>query len=452
MLAGEAIGRDVPRRLNLDRLIRVIVKRQDEIAAALDRDFGGRCRAEVRYSEIFVALQSLRYAKRRVKAWMEPRPVPVGVALQRANAWVMPQPLGVVGIVVPWNYPVYLTVGPLAGALAAGNRVILKLPEITPSTSSALARLLAECFDQNVVSVMQGDADTAKAFVQLPFDHLLFTGSTAVGRQVMLAAAANLTPVTLELGGKSPLLLAPDANFSSAAGSIVFGKLLNAGQTCIAPDYALVPANRLEEFVGRLQTEIGKQYPRATENSDYTDIINEKQRSRLEQYLQEAHAAGTRVITIGAAPSGQDRKIAPTLVIDPPDYLRLMQEEIFGPILPVKPYGSLDEALAYINARPRPLALYLYTRSSSVIDEVLKRTISGGVSINDTLVHIAVEDLPFGGAGASGLGHYHGQAGFDTFSKLKSVFHRCGFALSAALHPPYGKLHDLTMRFLIRWF
>jgi len=440
------------RRLNLDRLIRVIVKRQDEIAAALDRDFGGRCRAEVRYSEIFVALQSLRHANRHVKAWMEPRPVPVGMALQRANAWVMPQPLGVVGIVVPWNYPVYLTVGPMASALAAGNRVMLKLPEFTPSTSSVLARLLAECFDQDVVSAMQGDADTAKAFVQLPFDHLLFTGSTAVGRQVMLAAAANLTPVTLELGGKSPLLLAPDANFSSAAGSIVFGKLLNAGQTCIAPDYALVPANRLEGFVAQLQTEIAKQYPRATENSDYTGIINEKQRSRLEAYLQEAHAAGTRVITIGPAPSGQDRKIAPALVIDPPDQLRLMQEEIFGPILPVKPYGSLDEAIAYINARPRPLALYLYTRSSSVIDEVLKRTISGGVSINDTLVHIAVEDLPFGGAGASGLGHYHGQAGFDTFSKLKSVFHRRGFALSAALRPPYGKLHDLTMRFLIRWF
>jgi coniferyl-aldehyde dehydrogenase len=440
------------RRLNLDRLIRTIVDHQDEIAAALDHDFGGRCRAEVRYSEIFVALQSLRHAKRHVKGWMEPRPMPVGMALQRARAWVMPQPLGVVGIVVPWNYPLYLTVGPLAGALAAGNRVMIKLPEFTPSTSSVLARLLTACFDEDVVSVIQGDADTAKAFVQLPFDHLLFTGSTSVGRQVMLAAAANLTPVTLELGGKSPLLLAPDANFSAAAGSIVFGKLLNAGQTCIAPDYALVPAHRLEQFVAQLQVEIAKQYPRATENSDYTGIINEKQRARLEAYLDEAHAAGTRVIAMGPEPSGQDRKIAPTLVIDPPDHLRLMQEEIFGPILPVKPYGSLDEAISYINARPRPLALYLYTGSSSVIDEVLKRTISGGVSINDTLMHIGVEDLPFGGAGASGLGQYHGQAGFDTFSKLKPVFHRRGFALSAALRPPYGKLHDLTMRFLIRWF
>jgi coniferyl-aldehyde dehydrogenase len=439
------------RKARLSRLIQAILNHQDEIAAALDHDFGGRCLAEVRYSEIFLSLQSLRHAKRHLKKWMKPRRVPVRMTLQMAKAWVMPQPLGVMGIVVPWNYPLFLTMGPVAGALAAGNRVMLKFSEFSPSTSSVLARLLAACFDPDLVTAVEGDAETAKAFVRLPFDHLLFTGSTAVGRQVMHAAADNLTPVTLELGGKSPVVLAPDADFSAAAGSIAHGKFLNAGQTCIAPDYALVPANRLEEFVGVLQSEINKQYPRATENRDYTSIINDKQYTRLNRYLEEARATGTRVVSIDTKSSPAERRISPTLVIDPPDQLQLMQDEIFGPIFPVKPYQTVDEAIAYINARPRPLALYLYTRSSAVMDQVLQRTVSGGVSINDTLLHIAVEDLPFGGAGTSGLGHYHGKAGFDTLSKLKSVFQRRGWAVGAFLRPPYGRLHDRVMRFLIRW-
>jgi coniferyl-aldehyde dehydrogenase len=438
------------RRSQLDRLIRAIVSRQDEIASAIDRDFGGRCRPEVRSSEIFVSLQSLRYARRHVAEWIKSRPVSVDLPMQMAKAWVMPQPVGVVGIVAPWNYPLFLTMGPLAGALAAGNRVIVKPSEFAPSTASVLAHVLGQCFAEDLVAVVQGDAEIAKAFVRLPFDHLLFTGSTSVGRQVLREAAENLTPVTLELGGKSPVLLAPDANFASAAGSIVYGKLLNAGQTCIAPDYALAPADRLEEFVRILQTEIEKQYPRAADNRDYTSIINDNQCGRLRRYLEEARAAGCRVIEIGAETSQLNRKLPPTLVVDPPDNLRLMQDEIFGPILPLKPYRTLDDAIRYINDRPRPLALYLYTRSPQVMDEVLKRTVSGGVSINDTLLHIAVEGLPFGGVGPSGFGHYHGRAGFDAFSKLKAVFRRRGFALSALLRPPYGKLHERTMRFLIR--
>jgi acyl-CoA reductase-like NAD-dependent aldehyde dehydrogenase len=355
----------------------------------------------------------------------------------------------VVGIVVPWNYPLFLTMGPIAGALAAGNRVMLKFSEFSPATSSVLARLLGECFAEDLVTAVQGDAEVAKAFVRLPFDHLLFTGSTAVGRQVMREAAENLTPVTLELGGKSPVLLAPDAKFSSAAGSIVHSKFLGAGQTCVAPDYALVPADRLDEFVRIMQAEIERQYPRATQNSDYTSIINDKQLGRLAAYLGEARTGGVRVIQTGEL---RDRKLPPALVIDPPDHLRLMKEEIFGPILPIKPYHTIDDAIRYINERPKPLVLYLFARSSGVIDDVLKRTISGGVSINDTLLQIAVEDLPFGGVGPSGMGHYHGQAGFDTFSKLKPVFRRRGFALGTNLRPPYGRLHDLVMRFLIRWW
>jgi coniferyl-aldehyde dehydrogenase len=440
------------RRDQLEHLIQALLAHQDEIADALDRDFGGRCRTEVRYSEIFVSLQSLRHARRHLKRWMRSRHAPVGLALQIARAWAMPQPVGVVGIVVPWNYPLFLTMGPIAGALAAGNRVMLKLPEFTPSTSSVLARLFAGCFSPDLVTVVEGDAEVAKAFVRLPFDHLLFTGSTTVGRQVMRTAAENLTPVTLELGGKSPVLLAPDADFSTAVGSITYGKFLNAGQTCIAPDYLLVPGDRLEELVAILRTEIERQYPCAATNPDYTSVINEKQFGRLEQYLAEAQAAGTRIVRMEGENSPAGRRIPPTLVIDPPDQLRLMQEEIFGPILPVKSYQTLDEAIRYINERPRPLALYLYTRSSHVKDEVLKRTVSGGVSINDTLLHIAVEDLPFGGIGASGLGSYHGQAGFDTFSKLKPVFERRGFALGALLRPPYGRRHERVMRFLIRWY
>jgi aldehyde dehydrogenase (NAD+)/coniferyl-aldehyde dehydrogenase len=441
----------VERRARLDTLIQAILTHQDEIAEALDHDFGGRCLAEVRYSEIYVSLQSLRHAKRHLKNWMKPRRVPVGMPLQMAKAWVMPQPIGVVGIVVPWNYLLFLTMGPIAGALAAGNRVMLKFSEFTPSASSLLARLFAENFDPDVVTAVEGDAEVAQAFSRLPFDHLLFTGSTAVGRHVMRAAAENLTPVTLELGGKSPLVLALDADFSAAAGSIAYGKLLNAGQTCIAPDYALVPANRLEEFVGILRLEIAKQYPRAIGNRDYTSIINDRQYARLEQYLEQALAAGCRVISIEGEASPAARRIPPTLVIDPPDQLKIMEEEIFGPILPIKAYHTLDEAIRYINERPRPLALYLYTRSSEVMEQVLKHTVSGGVSINDTLLHIALEDLPFGGVGASGLGHYHGQTGFDTFSKLKPVFQRRGLAVGALLRPPYGRLHDRVMRLLIRW-
>jgi acyl-CoA reductase-like NAD-dependent aldehyde dehydrogenase len=451
VFAGDPYPNAAQRRIRLDHVIAAILARQDEIAAALDRDFGGRCLAEVRYSEILVSLQSLRHARRHLEQWMKSRRVPVGMALQRAKAWVMPQPVGVVGIVVPWNYPLFLTMGPLAGALAAGNRVMLKLPESTPLTSSLLARLFAEGFEPDLVTAIEGDAEMAKAFVRLPFDHLLFTGSTTIGRQVMHAAADNLTPVTLELGGKSPVILAPDADFSEAAGSIAYGKFLNAGQTCIAPDYALVPADRLEEFVPILRGQIERQYPGATENHDYTSIINEKQSNRLERYLEEAQAAGTRVISIHGKARPGVRRIPPTLVIDPSDHLKLMQEEIFGPILPVKPYGRIEEAIRYINERPRPLALYLFTRSSTVIDQVLKRTVSGGVSINDTLLHIAVEDLPFGGVGPSGLGHYHGRAGFDTFSKLKPVFVRQGLAAGALLRPPYGRLHDRVMRLLIRW-
>ncbi len=433
------------RRANLKRLLAAILARRDELASAIDRDFGGRARDEVLFSEIYVAVNAIRHARGHVHGWMAPRQRPVGWPLQPASAWVMPQPLGVAGIIVPWNYPVFLSMAPLAGALAAGNRVMLKLSEYTPETSALLARMLAETFTPDFVAAVTGDAAVGRSFASLPFDHLLFTGATAVGREVMRAAAENLTPVTLELGGKSPALIAPGANLTRAAADIVYGKLLNSGQTCIAPDYVLLHSESLRIFVEALRKAIDRYYPAA----DYTSIINDKHEQRLRGYLDEAKARGVETISMGQPPTG-GRRFAPTILIDPPEDLQAMREEIFGPILPLKTYQSLDDAIAYINDRPRPLVLYLFARDRRVIDRVLTHTVSGGVCINDTLLHIAAEDLPFGGVGPSGMGHYHGLEGFDTFSKLKPIFRRHWLGLGRLLRPPHSRLHDWMERILIR--
>ena len=429
------------RRSNLTRLLEALLAHQDEFATAIDRDFSGRSRDEVLFSEVYVAVNAIRHARRHLKGWMAPRRRHVGWPLQPAEAWVLPQPVGVVGIIVPWNYPVFLSMAPLAGALAAGNRVLLKPSEYTPETSALLARIIAAAFLPDLVSVALGDSTVGRAFAALPFNHLLFTGATSVGRDVMRAAAENLTPVTLELGGKSPAIVAPDANLRRAADDIVFGKLLNSGQTCIAPDYVLVADSALRPFVDALRQAVERYYP----DGKYTSIINGKHYQRLHSYLEEAASRGVETITLGA-----ERGLAPTILINPPDDLKVMREEIFGPILPLKTYGAIGEAIAYVNQHERPLALYLFTRSRQTIDSVLTGTISGGVCINDTLLHIAAEDLPFGGVGASGMGHYHGQEGFDTFSQLKPVFHRRWLGLGRMLRPPHTRLHDWMRRILIR--
>lgn len=429
------------RRANLTRLLHALLAHQDELATAIDHDFRGRSRDEVLFSEIYVAVNAIRHARRHLKSWMASRPRHVGWPLQPAQAWVLPQPLGVVGIIVPWNYPVFLSMSPLAGALAAGNRVLLKPSEYTAETSALLARIISTTFPPDVVAVALGDAAIGRAFAALPFNHLLFTGATAVGRDVMRAAAEHLTPVTLELGGKSPAIVAAGANLTRAAADIVYGKLLNSGQTCIAPDYVLVPDASLRQFVEALRQAVGRYYP----DAEYTSIINDKHSERLQSYLEEARARGVEAITLPVK-----RGFAPTILINPPQDLKVMREEIFGPILPLKTYGTIDEAIGYVNQHERPLALYLFTRSRQTIDRVLTHTISGGVCINDTLLHIAAEDLPFGGVGASGMGHYHGQEGFDTFSKLKPVFRRRWLGLGRLLRPPHTRLHDWMRRILIR--
>ena len=440
------------RRAALDQLAALLRAHGDALAEAIDADFQGRSRAETRLLEIFPSLESVRHARRHFKSWMKPRKVSTSLWFRPARSRIVPQALGVVGIVVPWNYPIYLAVGPAVAALAAGNRVLVKMSETAPRTAELFARLVAERFDPAVMHVITGDADVGRAFSALPFDHLLFTGSTAVGRDVMRAAAENLTPVTLELGGKSPAIVGRDIDVRVAAQRILHGKCLNAGQTCIAPDYVLVPEERLDDFARAAKDAVAAMYPTLRDNPDYTAIVDQRHRARLRGWLDEARSRGARITPL--AGDGEDLsqgpKIAPTLVVGAPDDTRLMQEEIFGPILPLVPYRTLDEAIAHVNARPRPLALYVFDHDRGAIDAVLARTMSGGVSVNETLVHIAQEELPFGGVGPSGMGQYHGRAGFETFSKQKPVFHQSRFSGLPLFRAPYGPRFEALLKLLLR--
>jgi len=426
-----------------------LLAHQDALIAAVDKDFGGRSHQETILAELYTSAGAIRFAQEHLKEWMAKRRSSVPLTFQPARAWVIPQPVGVVGIISPWNYPVSLAFTPIAGALAAGNRILLKPSEHTPATSALLARIIAETFPADHVDVVAGDSSMGRAFACLPFDHLLFTGSTAVGREVMRAAAENLTPVTLELGGKSPAIIADDADIKRTAADIVYGKLLNAGQTCIAPDYVLVPREQSGAFVHACREAARRYYPAETASPDYTAVIHDRHVSRLRAYVEEAQGRGVEVVPLFSSPAS-GRKLPPVLLLDPPADLAVMREEIFGPVLPVIPYTDLEEAIAYINQRPRPLALYLFTHKGRVMDDVLKRTVSGGVSVNDTLMHVGVEDLPFGGIGPSGMGQYHGRAGFETFSKLKPVFHRSWQGASAPIRPPTRKIHELLRKILIR--
>jgi acyl-CoA reductase-like NAD-dependent aldehyde dehydrogenase len=436
----------------LGRLAALLREATPALCEAVDADFRGRASQETRLLEIFPALSAISHARRHLARWMRPQRRPTGRWFRPGRSRVLCQPLGVAGIVVPWNYPLYLAVAPATSALAAGNRVLVKMPEGTPRTSALFARLVAGRFDPAVLSVVTGGPEVGRAFVALPFDHLLFTGSTAVGRQVMRAAAENLTPVTLELGGKSPAIVGRGIAIAEAADKILYGKCLNAGQTCIAPDYALVPEERVEAFVEAARASVTALYPRIAANPDYTAIIDARHRARLAGYVEEARRAGTRVVEIN--PAGEDlaasAKMAPTLLVAPDPSSGAMREEIFGPVLPVVPYRTLDEAIAFVNARPRPLALYVFDRDRAAVDEVLRRTVSGGATVNETLLHIAQEELPFGGVGPSGMGEYHGRAGFETFSKRKAVFVASRLGALKLLRPPYGPRFEAIARLLLR--
>ncbi|TAN15498.1 MAG: coniferyl aldehyde dehydrogenase [Rhodanobacter sp.] len=439
------------RAQRLRKLEQMLREQRAAFAAAISADFGCRPQEETDMLEIFPSLSAMRHALRHGRRWMRPRRSLAGLAFLPAHNVLIPQPLGVIGIIVPWNYPLYLAVGPLVDALAAGNRAMLKMSEFTPRFSALFAEQVAKYFPPDEVVVVNGDADVAQAFSALPFDHLLFTGSTAVGHHVMRAAAANLTPVTLELGGKSPAIIGPGARFEHAVERIVFGKLVNAGQTCIAPDYVLLPRARVAEFIELAGKAVARMYPQLERSTQYASIVSDRQYRRLVALRDDALAAGAHAHPLGEATADSARRLLPPqLMTDVDDGMAVMREEIFGPLLPLLPYDALDDAIAQVAARPHPLALYLFEQDQASIDRVLARTRAGGVSINDTLYHIAQHDLPFGGVGASGMGGYHGEAGFRTFSHLKPVFRQARWNGAGLLNPPYGERFRRMLILLLR--
>ena len=427
------------RRDRLQRLLKGLEEHEEAFTQAISADFGQRSAFETANYDITVTLADIKYQIRNLARWMRIRKRSVPLHLMPGRARIVPQPLGVVGVISPWNFPVFLSLSPVAGAIAAGNRVMLKPSEWTPKTSALLAELASEAFEPDEFAVFEGGIETGRAFSELPFDHLLFTGSTRVAKEVSNSAAKNLTPLTLELGGKSPALVCPGANLKRAAERIVFGKLANAGQICIAPDYVFVERAKFHDFIELLQTFIKKVYPRLNNNPDYTSIISADHFTRLNRMIEEAREDGAEIISIN--PDGETlepsaRKIPPTLILRPNPTLSVMQEEIFGPILPVLSYEKIEEAIEFVQHRARPLALYLFTEKARERERILRETVSGGVAVNEVLFHCVCETLPFGGVGASGMGSYHGQAGFDTFSHLKPVFIQPRFNFNFFLVPP----------------
>jgi acyl-CoA reductase-like NAD-dependent aldehyde dehydrogenase len=440
-------------RINqLSRLEKMVRDNGPDFAQAISRDFGSRSAHETQLLEIFPSLEAIRHARRHVRAWMKPMRRATSLWFLPGRSQIVPQPLGVVGVVVPWNYPLYLAIGPAVAALSAGNRLLVKMSETTPATGELFERLVKSHFPEGEIRVVNGSREVAQAFCRLPFDHLLFTGSTAVGRHVMRSAADNLTPVTLELGGKSPAIVGRGFPVEEAASRILFGKCLNAGQTCVAPDYVLLPEESVEAFVAAARRTVAELYPTLASNPDYTAIVDERHRERIRRCLDEAVKGGAKAIELN--PAGEDLsgtgKRAPTLLTGVDDRMTVMREEIFGPLLPLVPYRELDEAIAFVNARPRPLALYVFDHDRNEVEKVVSGTVSGGVTVNDTILHIAQDDLPFGGVGESGMGHYHGREGFDTFSKHKAVFHQSHLNGLKLFRPPYGKRFESLVRLLIR--
>ncbi len=435
----------------LRRLEKMLLEQREAFASAINTDFGCRPRDETDLLEIYPSLSAIRHSLSRGRRWMKPRRRLADLLFLPARTEMRPQPRGVVGIIVPWNYPLYLAVGPLVDALAAGNRAMLKMSEFTPGFSALFAEQVARYFKPEEVTVVTGDAEVAQAFSALPFDHLLFTGSTAVGHHVMRAAAANLTPVTLELGGKSPAIVGPGARLDHAVERIMFGKLVNAGQTCIAPDYVLLPRARMGEFIDTATRTVAKMYPQLAQGGQFASIVSDRQFRRLVGLRDAAAAAGASVHPLSASSEDASRRLLPPqLLSNVTDEMAVMREEIFGPLLPLLPYDTLDEAISYVTARPHPLALYLFEQDASRIEKVLSQTQAGGVSVNDTIYHIAQHDLPFGGIGNSGTGGYHGEAGFRTFSHIKPVFHQARLNGAGLLNPPYGprfrRMLDLMLK------
>jgi coniferyl-aldehyde dehydrogenase len=443
----------------LDRGIDVLIRYADKLAEALNSDFSCRPREVTLLTDVGASVAPMKHAKKHLRKWMkaEKRPTVFPLNLMGGRSRIEYQPLGVAGIIAPWNFPVSMVFAPMSGALAAGNRIMVKPSEFTPATSEVLKAMMEDVYDPKEVVVFTGGPEVGQAFSNMPLDHLLFTGATSVARHIMAAASRNLVPVTLELGGKSPVIISRTADLEKSLGRIMMGKTLNAGQICLAPDYLLVPEEKLHEVITIAQNAVAAMYPRLLDNDQYTSVVNERHFQRLNSYLAEAEERGVKTIAIN--PAGEDfskqqgtYKIPPTLIPEPPEDSKVLQEEIFGPLLPIRTYKEFSETIDYINSKPRPLAAYYFGEDASEQTAVETRTTSGGICINDVVMHIAQEDLPFGGVGPSGMGSYHGIEGFRTFSHAKSIYRqtKLNFAKLGGLLPPYGSATEKSIKMQVK--
>ncbi|MEH6633893.1 MAG: coniferyl aldehyde dehydrogenase [Halioglobus sp.] len=452
----------VTAEVRIDRLARGIdglIKYQDKLVEALNADFTCRPREVSLLTDIGAGIAPMKHAQKHLRKWMktEKRPTMFPLNLFGGRSRIEYQPLGVVGIIAPWNFPVNMVFSPLAGVLAAGNRAMIKPSEFTPATSQLMAEMITEVYDPKEVSIFDGGPEVGQAFSGLAFDHMIFTGATSIARHIMAAAARNLVPVTLELGGKSPVVISRSADIEKSLGRIMMGKTLNAGQICLAPDYLLVPEEKLHEVIAAAQKAVAQMYPTLLDNPQYTSMINERHYQRLTGYLAEAQERGHKVIAIN--PAGEDfeqqrgtLKIPPTLIPEPADDLKVMEEELFGPLLPIRTYREFDETIDYVNAQPRPLAAYYFGENKQEENAFVSRTTSGGVCINDVIMHVMQEELPFGGVGPSGMGAYHGFKGFQTFSHAKSVYRQANINIAklGGMLPPYGKATESTIKMQVK--
>ncbi|WP_246162786.1 coniferyl aldehyde dehydrogenase [Sphingorhabdus lacus] len=441
------------RRDRIDRAIALLVDHAEDFAKAVSADFGHRSREQTLMTDIMPSVSAMKHAKKHFESWArgEKRKPTFPLGLLGAKAEVVYQPKGVVGVVAPWNFPVGMVMVPMAGILAAGNRAMVKPSEYTERVSALFEEIVPKYFAEEEMAVFTGDAEVGMAFSKLAFDHMIFTGATGVGRHIMRAAADNLVPVTLELGGKSPTIIGRSADTKKAGERIALGKMMNAGQICLAPDYLLVPSDQETDVIDAVKAGVTAQYPKLLHNDDYTSVVNGRNYERLQGYLADAREKGAELIEVN--PAGEDfassngNKMPLTIVRNVTDDMKVMQEEIFGPILPVMTYSSMDEAIDYVNAHDRPLGLYYFGSDKAEEERVLSRTISGGVTVNDVIFHNAMEDLPFGGVGPSGMGNYHGQDGFKTFSHMRAVYRQTGVDVAGigGFKAPYGKATHKTL-------
>lgn len=438
------------RRADLKKFRLALISKRNDIREAINTDFGHRSKTETDIVEILGVVEGMKYLEKNLRKFMRPERRNVAIHMRLGKARVEYQPLGVVGVISPWNYPINLALMPVVTAIAAGNRVMLKPSKNTPKTNEVIDKLFSEIFPKEQVTMVDGDG---AAFSKLPFDHLVFTGSTKVGRSIMKAASENLVPVTLELGGKSPVIISKGYSLEKASARIVYGKLLSAGQTCIAPDYVLVHETEVDHFIKAYDNEVKKAYPDGPTGEDYTSIINDKQFEILQELLADAKKLGAKITEVGNRPEDASKRphtLAPSLVTGITDEMLLATEEIFGPILPIIPYKTIDEAIAYVNARPRPLALYFFGNDTTDKRKVLNNTVSGNVTVNGTFAHIAQDDLPFGGVGESGMGQYHGKEGFLTLSHAKGIYEQGLWNGMDLLHAPFTSLTEKMINFFLR--